>query len=55
MHRIRGTKFLDAFEVAGEPISVKHLCEAGVLALLGRTLEPLQPQKIELKAEVITK
>lgn len=44
---------MDAFEHVGEPISVKHLCEAGVLSLLGVTLQDLTPTKIELKASLL--
>lgn len=51
IHRIRGTRNLDAYEVPGEPIAVRYLCEPGVRALLGRTLEPLQSERIELTAK----
>ncbi len=51
IHRIRGTRDMDAFEVPGEPICVKHLCEPGIRAMLGRTLEPLKPERIELTAK----
>jgi hypothetical protein len=48
--KIEGTNDLDAFEQPGEPISVKHLCEPGVIALLGAALPPLTPTKIDLIA-----
>jgi len=51
--RIRGTEYMDAFEKVGEPIAVKHLCEPGIKSLLGLTLEPLTPTKIEITANVL--
>lgn len=50
--RIRGTENLDAFEKVGEPIAVKHLCEPGIKSLLGETLPPLTPTKIEIDAKL---
>jgi hypothetical protein len=49
---IRGTQTLDAFSQPGEPLDVRHLCEPGVVAMLGHTLEPLMPTKIKLSAVV---
>lgn len=46
--RIRGTNHLDAFEQLGEPIAVRHLCEDGVRALFGFTLEPLTPTRVQV-------
>lgn len=54
MHRIRGTPHMDAYEVAGEMIAVRYLCEAGVVALIGAPLPPLTPRKIDLRASLIT-
>lgn len=50
---IRGTSHLDAFERVGEPIAVKHLCEAGVKSLLGCDLEMLTPTKVEIGAKLV--
>jgi hypothetical protein len=43
----------DAFEVTGEPIAVRYLCEGGIRSLFGRTLPPLTPTKIELEARFL--
>lgn len=50
---IRGTDTLDAFAQPGEPIDVRHLCPAGVHALLGRELPELEPTRINVTAEVL--
>ncbi len=47
---ISGAPIFDAFERAGEPVAVRHLCQGGVKALLG-TLPPyLSPTQIDLDA-----
>ena len=51
--RIRGTPHMDAFERVGEPIAVRYLCEGGIKSLLGTTLEPLVPTKVEVTAELL--
>jgi len=51
---IRGTDHLDAFEHAGEPISVRHLCEDGVKTLLGCVPPELTPTKIILSARYLS-
>lgn len=53
LHKIDGTKHIDAFDQPGEPVSVRHLCEPIVQMILGRTLEPLTPTKIEIAARVL--
>lgn len=53
IHRILGTRSLDAFEVPGEPTAVRHLCEAGVLAMFGELPEPLVSRRIRLTAQFI--
>lgn len=44
---------MDAFEHVGEPIAVRYLCEAGIVALLGETLPELTPTKIEIEAKIL--
>jgi hypothetical protein len=43
-----GSEELDAYEQAepGEPIGVRHLCEQGILAVLGTTLPALSPRRV---------
>lgn len=53
--RIRGTSHFDAFERLGEPISVRHLCEAGIFTAISQTLPELIPTKVELTIKVIQK
>lgn len=50
---IRGTPHLDAFSQPGEPIDVRHLCAAGIVALLGHELPELTPTKITIEASVV--
>lgn len=51
--RIYGTRHLDAFAAHGEPIEVKHLCEAGVLRQFGELPELLVPRRVRLAAEFV--
>jgi len=53
--RIVGTRHHDAFEDSGEPISIRHLCEGGVMAQLGLTqpLKPLTPTRVWLAMEFL--
>lgn len=55
IHRIRGTPHDDAYEIPGEPIAVRYLCEPGVKALIGTTLEPLTPTRIRLTGALLQK
>jgi hypothetical protein len=50
-----GNPIFDAFERAGEPVSIRHLCESGIKSLMGRDFPPLVPIKIELGAKEIDK
>ena len=44
----------DAFEMVGEPIAVRYLCEGGIRSLFGKTLPPLTPTKIKLEARFLS-
>lgn len=53
IHRIEGTRINDAFEVPGEPIGVRHLCEGGIKALFGILPEELVSRRVKLTAEFV--
>jgi hypothetical protein len=53
IQRIAGTRDLDAFEVPGEPVGVRHLCEGGIKTLLGHAPETLVPAQIEIAARYV--
>lgn len=50
-----GSHEMDAYERAepGEPIGVRHLCEQGILAVLGTTLPELSPRRVLFRLELI--
>lgn len=48
IHRVFGTRKMDAYERYGEPMGVMHLCPGGTLAMFGRLPEPLRPELVEL-------
>lgn len=50
---VRGTRERDAYMLPGEPIGIRHLCAAGVAALIGVTLEPLQSIQVEVSARAL--
>lgn len=53
IHRVIGTRKLDAFEQYGEPTGVMHLCPGGTLAMFGRLPEPLKPERVEIAGRFI--
>lgn len=53
IHRIYGTRHLDAFEAPGEPTAIRHLCEGGVRRLFGFLPDPLVSVHVRLTAERI--
>lgn len=50
-----GSDEMDAYERSepGEPIGVRHLCEQGIMAVLGTTLPELSPRRVLFRLELI--
>jgi hypothetical protein len=50
-----GSEEMDAYERSepGEPIGVRHLCEQGIMAVLGTTLPELSPRRVLFRLELI--
>lgn len=50
-----GSNEMDAYERSepGEPIGVRHLCEQGIMAVLGTTLPELSPRRVLFRLELI--
>lgn len=53
LHRIYGTRTLDAYEAHGEPTGVRHLCEEGVRRQFGSLPEMLVPRRVKMTCEFI--
>ncbi len=50
--RIRGTRKQE-MEAPFDPLDFRHICEASVVYLGGRTLEPLTPTRIKMTVEYL--
>lgn len=50
-----GSDEMDAYErpEPGEPIGVRHLCEQGIMAVLGTTLPELSPRRVLFRLELL--
>ena len=50
--RILGTR-KDEMDASFDPLSFRHICEASVIYLGGRTLPPLTPTRIKMTVEFL--
>lgn len=50
--RVLGTRRQDA-EAPFDPLAFRHICEASVIYLGGRTLPPLTPTRIKMTVEYV--
>lgn len=48
IHRVFGSRKLDAYEQYGEGVGVMHLCPEGTKAMFGSLPPPLTPVQVEI-------